>query len=264
MQALLTVFFEIIQGASTLGPTPVSHSTPMSQVSVAFLTATGQASSALCALPAVGLIPQNLRELSSHAWEQLCWALLPVQVLPGICTNAVHCAILKHTQLTTSVGDRHKEEGEQTIRKKWQAASSGCRRAISSCLEKKPTPNPKPTHAGYFELLKQITEMITEQTVFLEIKRQITLKDIITAALLGQTKGSPGLVFCVIRGSPGKLGTTQAHMVCSLYSLPTSQQFSVQETSWTCCHFCVFNNPQQNSLLNTCPDCGIMYIEEQP
>lgn len=68
--------------------------------------------------------------------------------------------------------------------------------------EKNPTPNTKPTHAGCFELLKQIMEMITEQTVFL--KKKTTLKDIITAALLGQTKGSPGLVFCIIRGSLGK------------------------------------------------------------
>lgn len=36
--------------------------------------------------------------------------------------------------------------------------------------EKNPTPNTKPTHAGCFELLKQIMEMITEQTVFLKKK----------------------------------------------------------------------------------------------
>lgn len=41
-------------------------------------------------------------------------------------------------------------------------------------FEKETTPNPKPTHAGCFELLKQITEMITEQTVFLEKKTNNT------------------------------------------------------------------------------------------
>lgn len=81
MQALLTAFFEIIQGAATFGPTPVSHSPPVSQVTVAFLTATGEVSSAFCALPALGLIPQNLRELSCH-------------VTPGsIC--AEHCSLPK-------------------------------------------------------------------------------------------------------------------------------------------------------------------------
>lgn len=65
-QALLAALFETIQAAATFGPTPVPHSTPVSQVSVALPIATGQVSSAFWALPAVGLIPQNLRELSSH------------------------------------------------------------------------------------------------------------------------------------------------------------------------------------------------------
>lgn len=81
MQVLLTAFFEIIQGEATFGPTPVSHSIPVSQVSVAFLTVTGQASSAFCALHAVGLISRNLKELSSH-------------VTPGS-SCAEHCSLPK-------------------------------------------------------------------------------------------------------------------------------------------------------------------------
>lgn len=81
MQALLAAFFEIIQGAVTFGPAPVSHSTAVSHVSVAFLTATGEDSSAFCALPAGGLIPQDLRELCSH-------------VMPGS-SCAEHCSLPK-------------------------------------------------------------------------------------------------------------------------------------------------------------------------
>lgn len=85
--------FEIIQGAGTFGPAPVSHSPPsvtqhpnatqppVSQVSVPFPTASGQVSSAFSALPARGLIPQHLRELSSHA-------------MPGS-SCAEHCSLPK-------------------------------------------------------------------------------------------------------------------------------------------------------------------------
>lgn len=47
-------------------------------------------------------------------------------------------------------------------------------------------------------------------------------------------------------------------MVRSPCLISTSHLFSVQVTSWTACHLCVFNNPQQISLPSLCTDCGIM------
>jgi len=93
------------------------------------------------------------------------------------------------------VGDGGKKGRKQIIKKKQQSVSSDYRRKISSHLEK--------NHIGSFEFLKQVMEMVIEQTVCLE-KRQITLKDIITAAILGHSKSSPGPVFCVPSGSLGK------------------------------------------------------------
>lgn len=92
------------------------------------------------------------------------------------------------------VGDGGEKRGKQIIRKKQQAASSGYGRKISSHLEK--------NQVGSFEFLKHIMGMGTEQTVCLE-RKMTTLKEII-AAILSQTNGSPGPIFCVPSGSVGK------------------------------------------------------------
>lgn len=65
---------------------------------------------------------------SSHAWEQLCWALLPAQVLPWICTNAVQIMELSlntHSlQQVWEMGARRKENkpSERNGRQQVQAA----------------------------------------------------------------------------------------------------------------------------------------------
>lgn len=58
------------------------------------------------------------------------------------------------------------EGGKQIIEKKQQAVTSDHRKKNSSHLEKKTKQNH--THVGSFELLKQIVEVVTEQTVCLE------------------------------------------------------------------------------------------------
>lgn len=64
MKALLAAFLEIVQAGATFRQTSVSHSTLVPQTSVAFPIATGQVTSAFCALPAVGVIARHLRDLS--------------------------------------------------------------------------------------------------------------------------------------------------------------------------------------------------------
>lgn len=93
--------------------------------------------------------------VSSHRiWESsahtLCLgaAVVSTAPCPSSSTDLHQCCpdngvTLNHAKLTTGVGDGGEGEGEQTIRKKWQPASSGYRRAISSCLKKKKA-NPKP------------------------------------------------------------------------------------------------------------------------
>lgn len=73
MNALLAAFLQLIQAVATSRQTSVSRGTSVPQTSVAFPIATGQATSALCALPAVGLITWHLRELrqlTPYSWEQ--------------------------------------------------------------------------------------------------------------------------------------------------------------------------------------------------
>lgn len=109
------------------------------------------------------------------------------------------------------------KRGKQIIRKKQQAVSSDYRRKISSHWEKN-------SYVGSFEFLKQIMEMVIEQTVCL-VKRQITLKALLTAAILGQTKGPPGPIFCVPTGSLGNVvNKTSIYSMFSMLS-PKCFQF---------------------------------------
>lgn len=120
MQARLAAFLEIIQAVATLRQTSVSRSTSVPQTSVALPSATGQVTSAFCALSAVGLIARHLRELiqltqlTPYSWEPSIALCPSPSVLSG---NSIDNTDILNAD-TMGVGDKGKKGGKQIIKKK--------------------------------------------------------------------------------------------------------------------------------------------------